>query len=459
VIDDRAASHSSRRILSVVVALPLLAWIALLGCSRPEAYDLAITNVTVIDGTGAPAQPNRHVLIRRGRIARIADGSETVRAHEVIDGSAKYLIPGLIDGHAHPFPVETNLPLFARFGVTSILVPGCTDCSDQNIARAIALADDVSFSSPRVFPTSQHVTMEGRHPVKTYPSPRWVEGETVYYLREPADAERFVREVAEDPIVGIKLTIEDGPAPPFVERMPQALAEELVRQAHAHELPVFVHVSDNEELRIAVEAGADHLLHFVGVDLDWERDLELATRVRDQEMSWVTTLMIDKSFFYPARPEWIELVLALGVFDEEEVARLAASRVPEDSLRFLAEAYGIADPTLPSVIRPQVEDLRRLYDLGVNLVVGTDVGNDFIFPGLSIHEEMELLEMGFAPLEILEMATENAARMLGVLEELGTIEEGKAADLVLLDDNPLDSIRNTRSILAVFRAGRRIDPR
>ena len=429
--------------------------VAFVGCGGPEPpqFDLAITGVALIDGNGGPARLDSNVYVRDGRIARITTGEPRADAREIVDGTGRYLIPGLVDGHAHPFPIETNLPIFARFGVTSIFVPGCGDCSAANMARARALADDPSVPSPRVYHTSPHFTMEGRHPVKTYRSDKWVEGETVYYVREVSDVAGYVEEVATEPILGIKVTIEDGPTPPFVERIPLEFVTAIVEEAHARDLEVFAHVSDNEELRIADEAGADHIIHFVGVDIDWARDADLVERLRQRGISWVTTLMIDKSFFYPARPEWIDAVVARGVFDEEEIERLRSARSPEDSLGFLSEVYGIPDPTLDRVIRPQIEDLRRLHDLGFNLVVGTDVGNDFIFPGLSMHEEMELLEMGFEPLEILRMATRNGAEMLGVLDDLGTLEEGKLADMVLLDQSPLDTIANTQSISAVFKAG------
>ena len=326
------------------------------------------------------------------------------------------------------------------------------------MARARALADDPDVASPRVYHTSPHFTMEGRHPVKTYGGDQWVEGETVYYVRDVSDVAGYVEEVATEPILGIKVTIEDGPEPPFVERIPVELVAAIVEEAHARDLDVFAHVSDIEEVRIADEAGADHIIHFVGVDIDWERDADLVERLRQRGISWVTTLMLDKSFFYPARPDWIDAVVARGVFDDAEIERLRSNASPEESLGFLAEIYGVPEPTLEAVIRPQLDDLRRLHALGLNLVVGTDVGNDFIFPGLSMHEEMELLEMGFEPLEILRMATRNAAEMLGVLDELGTLEEGKLADMVLLDQSPLDTIANTQSVSAVFKAGARQFP-
>ena len=113
----------------------------------------------------------------------------------------------------------------------------------------------------------------------------------------------------------------------------------------------------------------------------------------------------------------------------------------------------MSEPTLDGVLAPQIDDLKRLHEEGCNLVIGTDTGNDFIFPGLSMHEEIEIMASGFEPIDIIKMATHNAAAMLGVLDEIGTLEAGKRAGMVLLDRNPLEAISNTRSISAVFKNG------
>ena len=433
----------------------LVLGLALTSIAAAQPFELAITNVTLIDGTGAPARAGVTVLVRDGRIAAITTGQHRHKADEVVDGTGRYLIPGLIDAHTHPFPVEDTFPQFIHYGVTSILITGSSVASRENLTYARALSAQNASPSPRVFHTSQHVTMEGRHPVKTYPGPTWVEGETVYYMREAEDAERIVDAVADQPIVGIKVTIEDGPEPPFVEMISVEFVAAVVKAAHARGIEVFAHVSTMEGVRVAEAAGVDHLVHFVGVDIDWEQDQSVIDRLRERDLSWVTTLMIDKMFFYPAHPEWLDDVEATGLFSTEEIERLRNGRSSEESLAILGDLYGLANPTLSAVIRPQVEDLRELHRQGFNLVVGTDTGNDFVFPGLSLHEELELLAMGFTPAELIPMATRNAADMLGVLDDVGTLEVGKRADMVLLDQNPLDDIRHTRTIQAVFRDGQR----
>ena len=106
-----------------------------------------------------------------------------------------------------------------------------------------------------------------------------------------------------------------------------------------------------------------------------------------------------------------------------------------------------------------LEIVRRFHDRGVRIAAGTDVGSPWITPGVSLHRELEfLVAAGIPTRDVLLTATRNGAESLGVLSDIGTIEPGKMADLVLLRSNPLEDIRNTRSIEAVYRAGHRYLP-
>ncbi|MEQ9404171.1 MAG: amidohydrolase family protein [Cyclobacteriaceae bacterium] len=422
-----------------------------------EPYDLIISNVTLIDGTGKEAVKNTSIYIRGNQIAAI--NSEKVKqTANVIDGTDRYLVPGFFDCHVHTSTFKEDFPRLLHYGVTTIFVPGGSTCSDEYYAQMRIMGAQDSVPSPRVFHTSQHFTMEGRHPVKTYASSNWVEGETVFFLRDTAQIAALVRKVSQSPIKGIKLTLEDGPAPPFVERMPQEFVNKVADEARKAGTEVFAHVSDNIELAMALEAGIQNIIHYTGVDIDWEKDQELIASINQGELSWVTTLMIDKGFLYALHPEWMEIPEIAEIYDSEEIEKLKNPvniRKAKEFLDFLINDYGIKDPTLENIISPQVSDIKRLYESEVNMVLGTDTGNDFIFPGYSLHEEMQLLELGgMDPLDIIKMGTLNASRMLKVSDRLGSIEEGKIADMVLLDKNPLESIQNTLSINTVIKNGK-----
>jgi imidazolonepropionase-like amidohydrolase len=95
-----------------------------------------------------------------------------------------------------------------------------------------------------------------------------------------------------------------------------------------------------------------------------------------------------------------------------------------------------------------------LHRAGIPLLVGSDSLDPFVFPGDSLHRELaEFVQAGYTPLEVIQAATQGAAKFVGRENELGTVEQGKTADLILLDANPLENISNTRKILAVIRNG------
>lgn len=440
----------------VVVALAALAEPSVAG-----GGDLLVRDVVLIDGTGGEARVGVDVLVRAGRIVRIDDERIDRRGHDVVDGRGRYLVPGLVDAHSHPFPVDRSFAQYLRFGVTSIFVPGCGNCDDQTLAAVRARTHAPGAAAPRVFHTSQHFTMEGRHPAKTYVGSSWVDGKTIHYLDDVDEIGPLVERVTRQPIVGIKVTIEDGPTPPWVERIPQEFVDEIVVRAHAAGTKVFAHVSDDVELKIAAQAGVDHLLHFTGVDLDWERDRPMLEDFRARGLHWVTTMMLDKSFLYPIRPAWIDAVRETGFFDVE-LDRLMAEDVGEEATRErVRQVYGSDDASFDThpVLVKQSGDLRRLHEFGIPLVVGTDVGSPWIFPGYAVHEEMILLEAAGIPArDVLVMATRNAATMLGVADDLGTLAVGKVADMVLVERDPRVRVRNLRSIVAVYRDGIRVGP-
>ncbi len=429
------------------------------GC-RPEPateYDLIISNVNLIDGTGSPLKEVISVGIKEGKIKALAKALKG-KSNTYLNGSGKYLIPGLFDCHIHTIDYQKDFPKFMHYGVTSVFITGGSLCTDAYYAEMREHGEQDSIPAPRVFHTSQHFSMEGRHPSKTYPSNQWRDGESIFYLKDTLQIEGLVQRVAQHPNTGIKLTIEDGPHPPFVERMPFEFVEKTVKEAEKYDLEVFAHVSDNEELAMAIRAGVQNLVHFTGVDLNPNNSIQvqLLSEFRKRDPSWVTTLMIDKSFWYPLYPDWFE---SKSLLPEYQAMR---KRVTEKSkwfatayLNMYKESYGLTEDHLPVLMTPQVQDIQFLYDKGFNMVLGTDTGNDFNFHGYSLHEEMQLLEMGgMQPLDILKMWTLNAAKMLAVDHELGSIEVGKLADMVLLDKNPLEAIENTLAITTVIKNGK-----
>ncbi|MEQ8627982.1 hypothetical protein [Ekhidna sp.] len=225
-------------------------WLALIiaSCNTNQTpqYDLIISNVNLIDGTGAPLAKDVNVYVNDRLITQIDSGAIEGEG-EIIDGTGKYLIPGLFDCHVHTTKYQEDFPRLMHYGVTSVFIPGGSTCTNEYFAEMREAGNQDSLPAPRVFHTSQHFTMEGRHPVKTYASSNWRDGETVFFLKDTVQISQLVKQVSQYPILGIKLTIEDGPAPPFVDRIPQEFVNKTVSEASKYGLEVFAHASDNEE--------------------------------------------------------------------------------------------------------------------------------------------------------------------------------------------------------------------
>jgi imidazolonepropionase-like amidohydrolase len=445
--------------IRVLIVLSLIPLFFLQSCKQALSGDLIITNVNIIDVKTGRIDSAIDVVINSDKITSIVKHQSNInyQAKTVIDGSDKFLIPGLFDCHVHTNNFQNDFPKFIHYGVTSIFVTGGSTCTNDYYKQMRDIEGQDSIPTPRVFHTSQHFIVEGSHPVRTYSSSNWVEGETVFYLKDTLQIEALVKQVSQYPIQGIKLTIEDGPMPPPVPRMPQAFINKVTEEAKKNNTKVFVHISDNEELRMALEAKINNFLHYTGVDIDFEKDKVLVNTIYKNNVSWVTTLMLDKSFIYPLHPEWINQTDIKDIYSENEIADInnpIEIKKAEPFLEFFKSEYGLENPSLKNIMAFQVEDINTLLQNGVNMVLGTDTGNDFIFHGHSLHEEMQLLELGgMQPEDILKMGTYNAAKMMDVLDSLGTIEEKKIADLVLLNKNPMESIQNTLNIHTVIKNG------
>lgn len=439
--------------------LTLILVLLLVSCTpnKSEQFDLHISNVNLIDGTGRSLQAGVSVGIIGDKIVAI-DTAVLGNEENRIDGTGKFLIPGLFDCHVHTNDFERDFLRFIHYGVTSIFITGGSLCTNDFYAAMRRQGNQDTIPAPIVFHTSQHFSMEGAHPSKTYANSNWRDGESIFYLRDTLQIEQLIQEVAQYPIVGIKLTIEDGPAPPFVERMPQSFIDKTVKEASKFGLEVFAHVSDNTELEMAINAGVQNLVHFTGVNIDPQDSSQvlLLAKFKKANPYWITTLMIDKSFLYPLHPEWFNNEAMLLAYRNSIKKRTTWDiQRAKIYVNILMEEYGLKENSLKAFMLPQVKDILYLYNEGFNMVLGTDAGNDFNFHGYSLHEEMQLLELGgMNPLDIIKMGTLNAANMMNAQDSLGSIEQGKIANMVLLDRNPLEAISNTLAINTVIKRGK-----
>jgi imidazolonepropionase-like amidohydrolase len=435
----------------------------------PQEQPLVITDVTLIDGTGSPAREGVTIFIREGLITDIvaADEATLPAGATVIDGAGKYVIPGLADMHVHfgtggleasdSLTVDRVLRQFLFYGVTTVLNVGATNGSVDEIVELRQRIAEGELQAPNIYATGGLLTVPGSHPIATIMHvPVGADAATydwsqrgVWVVRTPDEVRELVARLAAADMDAIKVIIESGPSP-FGDdhpRMQPDLINAAVEEARRHGLSVFAHATSPDELEDGVEAGVGAFIHLAGRE---PVDPGLLATMRERGIYNVPTL----SMFVWA-DAWgdpadvlTDPFLRAGV-EERVIAGLLASPLA---------------PTAPPTEddwasrRAMLQALKAARDAGVTIVAGTDTNNPFVFPGYSMHHELELMvEAGLTPLEALEASTRRAAEMMRDEAVFGTIEPGKRADLLVLAANPLEDIRNTRTLELIVLGGTVID--
>ena len=429
---------------------------------------------TLIDGSGSAPIPNAAVVLQGDRILRVGQVGDFRYPDDVSieDVSGRFLIPGLIDMHVHvpPNAESETLRMLLAFGITTIRSPGSLPEQGVDLRERVESGE---LLGPRMLVAGQVLT-----PLKVFPED--VE------VSNAAEVRAEVKRQAASGVDYIKLY--------------KGLSPDLVRAgitaAHEHGIKAIGHLGRTSWTEAAL-AGIDGLLHSGHAGPTWElvppevrdqvRVINYAEK-RDPSVSYaesytlfVETVDLGGSFFDSLVTALVEndvtvdptLVLIETFYFGDDLSVLNR-QAPEIAPAAVLEAWGQGwqnenpilqgDParklTEGKAILPVALDMvRRFHERGVRVAAGTDVGMPWINPGVSLHRELQLLEStGIAPGDVLKIATKNGAEGLGILSEIGTIESGKVADLVILWSNPTEDIKNTRSIEAVFHAGHRYDP-
>ena len=247
----------------------------------------------------------------------------------------------------------------------------------------------------------------------------------------------------------IKIWYIMPPEPPDTARV-QALVRATVEEAHRLHLRVIVHATGLWEAKDAIRAGADVLVHSVSDKPVDDEFLELA---RSHKVVYITTITVIEGYLAAGQGTVDGRLYPLACADSASRALVASGPVHPP--------HGKAWWTDTTVIRQSDEEraraeanAKRVQDAGITLAAGTDAGNPGTLHGPSFYRELALLaDAGLTPMEVLVAATRNAARAMGREAELGTIENGKAADLVALGADPLADVRNYQRVRWVMKGG------
>ncbi|MGI9039448.1 MAG: amidohydrolase family protein [Gemmatimonadota bacterium] len=410
---------------------------------------LSIRNVTVIDGTSPAPRPHQDVEIRDGVIVAVnpTDAGEPPAGATVVDGKGKYLIPGLWDAHVHLSKAKSEaLPVLVANGVTSVRDMGGDPEELRGFRDSIERGQVVG---PRI-------RMAG--PMIEAP-------ETLERLAAQETAEDWRRTRVPVPDAGSAARIVDSIA---------ALGVDFLKIREAATPEIYEAVANAARERGIPLAGHPPF------SLDPVRGASLGL-VSFEHGSYPYPLPDDST----ERAGIIEAFRSSGVYLVPTLAAWETQLMDHDSLMVLVlDTAGLRNPRMrllsPNLVhewRVDVEDsepktkenlqgwlgffhrnaadIGVLHDAGIPMLPGTDLAGPALFPGYSLHRELELLvdAAGLSPWEALRAATLEPAEMLGLADSVGTIRPGQAADLVLLSKDPLADIRHARDIVGVLRRG------
>jgi imidazolonepropionase-like amidohydrolase len=428
----------------------------------PQPQPLVITHVTVIDATGTPAKPDMTVVVIGDRISKLGKSSKVrVPADaQIVDATGKYLIPGLWDMHVHTFrnaskrpPQTWYFPLFIANGIT-----GVRDMwTKVDSMPQVQLWRKQFAEKPGTVPRFGAVGTQ----VDGVP-PHWPNADTVSTADE---ARRMVDRLKAGGVDFVKVYWQLSREAYFA----------IVDEAKKQRIPFAGHVPFSISALEASDAGQKSIEHLDGISLACSSEEERLSKLKPEDLP-------PGNYFHQI----------FDTYDEKKCARLFAhfaingtwqvptlympmrtdrgssSLLDDDRLKYVPIAEREEWKAFIARLEkqtPEQKGLRRMemnFKLisgmrrsGVRFMAGTDLGNEYVYPGFSLHDELVLLvQAGLTPMEAIQSATRNPATFIGKLDSLGTIEKGKFADLVLLEANPLEDISNTQRINAVVVNGR-----
>jgi imidazolonepropionase-like amidohydrolase len=430
--------------------------ILLLAALPLAAETTVLQHVTLIDGNGGDPVPDAAIVINDGRIqyAGPAGRAKAPKDAQTLDLTGKYVMPGIINLHGHlgnvvdlqqdpsfytRENVERNLKLYASYGVTSMVSMG----SDKELI--FDLRREQRAGRPticRVFTAGRGFTGYGGYPT-TVPGNKGIPFE----VANEVEIEKDITWLAGKKVDLVKIWVDDHLG--REQKISLDLCKTIVEDARKRKMKVAAHVFYLADAKALVDDGLAELAHSVR---DKPVDDALIEAMKKHGAIQTATLAREASLFAFSKPspKLQDVFFTRGI-----------SPAVLDTLRSPAyQAKQRADHDFdkyPGFLEMAQKNLKRLADAGVKIGFGTDTGPPGRFQGYGEHWEMELMvEAGLTPRQIITAASKTAAEFLGA-KELGTIERGHWADLIVLGANPLDDIRNTRKIEAVYIAGNKVN--
>ena len=438
-----------------------------------HAEKISLVGATVINPAAGKVMPNATVVIDGDKIERVSMGKQSAAAlGKQIDCAGKFILPGYIDTHVHffqsgdlftrPDVVDLNsvrsykdevawvkghvndvFERYLRSGITSVVDVGGPFWNFT--VRHLAMA---TLKAPRVAVAGPLISSVSRQPLDLGDPP-------IVKIDNPEQAREFVRKLAaQNPdLVKIWYIVDkDHPVDAF-----RPTVRATVEESHARKIRVAVHATELETARAAVEEGADILVHSV---VDKPVDDAFVKLLKDRHIILCPTLVVferygrtfaNKLNLTPEEKAW---------GNPEVIATLDVTKIPQDKLPDrIKTALAKPEEALDRIKKTYdvaLKNLKTLEDAGVTIAAGTDAGNIGTIHGPALFREFQLMkEAGLTPMQILQCATANAAKLFGgeTGAHIGKIDNGNFADLVILNSSPVDDIAHASDIDSVMKNG------
>lgn len=444
------------RIICLLVCSLFLS--AAASAQKPSPNDLTvINNITVVDVQNGTLLADQTVVIDRNRIASVgpSKSAKYPRNAPSVNGHGYFLIPGLWDMHVHlvfgdwfPGAKDITLPMLIANGVTGVRDMGSELETVQEWRNEIEAG---RLLGPRIFTAG---------PMLDGPKPRFPSS---LAITTPEDGRQAVDRLKESGADFIKLQ----------SLIPREAVFAIAEEAKKQEIAFEGHVPDSVRASEMSNAGMRSFEHLIGIfegssgnEDDFlkggKSDGRFLTSYDPARASALAAMLAKNQTWQCPTLVWERGGNLIDVTDFSKDGRakyVPASWKNKAWKKFtdeIQQGYGADDIAVrKKFIEKELEVVQLLHKAGVPFLAGTDSPPGvYVFPGFSLHEELRrFVAAGFTPSEALQTATLNPARFLGMEEQIGTIEKGKLADLVLLNANPLEDISNTQKIAAVIVNG------
>ncbi len=443
--------------LTVSMLYGFLLILVLTSCQRTETGNVIFSNVNVIDVANGKVVEAQDVIIEGNTIKAILDyGNAGLQADQIIDGTNKYLIPGLWDMHAHY--ANFNYEQFDLLMIANGVV-GIRDMWGGKNGHVIREVRDAVRKGERLAP-------------EIYTSGNIIDGAPTFWpgatgVSSPQEARTEALRQIESGVDFIKI----------VGGLSKESFNAIAEVANEHRIPYAGHVPQSVSLQEAIDKNMASAEHFYGL-------LRASSTIEDsirQNNIRVSDIVLIQHF---NQAKFDSLVRILAGSDLWQTPTFTSARgiaymrdssfTSDPRLEYFSDFLTNSwDPTTDFRFQNWDEDrfrefqqsyefqlglVKQMSEAGVKFLAGSDYPNPYTFPGFAIHDEMQLLVQGGMPeLEALKAATLNAAVFMGKEKQYGSVEVGKTANLVLLNKNPLEAIEHTRSIEAVVLRGELLD--